>query len=425
MFGGLRRRAARRVPHYGWVVVAACFAITLVVFGLSYSFGVFFERILATFGASRASTSAVFAVQTFVVYVGAAAVGGVVDRVGPRVPTAIGAGLLTVGLLATARADSLLGVVLAYGVVAGLGLSALYVVAYATVPRWFDRRRGLAVGVTTSGLGIGMLVVAPLAAASIRRVGWRATYLALVAGFVALLAVAAAFVARDPTDAGIETDAGGEVRAEVADGGPGPDSDPGPWREQAGAVADVARTPAFGLLFAGWVCTYAALYVLLTHGVAFLGASGFPRWVGAWTIGTVGGVTSLARLGVGYLSDRLGRARVFVACSATMGVATLGLTVAPTPALVLGSAALFGVGYGGNGALLSPLTADLFGTENLNAVFGLMSAAFAVAGLVAPTAAGYVADTQGTYAPAFVASGLLALVGAGLVAGAARVAPEV
>ena len=412
----LRRRVARRGPYYGWVVVAACFAVTLVVFGLSYSFGVFFEPLFATFGASRASTSLVFSVQTFVVYVGAAAVGGVVDRVGPRRPTVVGTLLLAVGLLATANADSLLGVVLAYGVVAALGLSVLYVVAYATVPRWFDRRRGLAVGITTSGLGVGMLIVSPLAAASIRRIGWRATYLAMVAGFVLVLALAAVFVARDPAEVGADT--GGESEAERAE------SDPTTWREQAGAVAEVARSPAFGLLFAGWVCTYAALYVLFAHGVAFLQDAGFARWVGVWTLGTVGGVTSLARLAVGYLSDRLGRSRVFVVCSATMGVATLALTAAPTPALVLASAALFGVGYGGNGALLSPLTADLFGTENLNAVFGLISAAFAVAGLLAPTAAGYVADAQGTYAPAFAGSGLLAILGAGLVAGAVRVAPD-
>ncbi|MFD1527184.1 MFS transporter, partial [Halolamina salina] len=96
------------------------------------------------------------------------------------------------------------------------------------------------------------------------------------------------------------------------------------------------------------------------------------------------------------------------------------LPFASSPAGVAAFAVVFGLAYGGNGALLSPLVAALFGRENINAVFGLVSVAFAVSGLLAPAAAGAAYDTLGTYEPAFLVAGVAAVVGAGSVAVAGR-----
>ncbi|MFC7008341.1 MFS transporter [Halalkalicoccus salilacus] len=87
---------------------------------------------------------------------------------------------------------------LAYGVVTGLGMSVLFVVSYATVPRWFDRRQGLAGGLASAGLGAGMLVVAPAADALIERVGWRSALLVLAAGVAVVMLVAVAAIRDEP-----------------------------------------------------------------------------------------------------------------------------------------------------------------------------------------------------------------------------------
>lgn len=112
-----------------------------VVFGLSYSFGVFFERMLAEFGRSRGATSVTFGAQSLMLYLGAVGIGMLVDRYGTRRMLAVGAAVLSFGLVWTSRVESLLTLVVAYGVVTGLGLSVVFVVSYATVPRWFDRRQ--------------------------------------------------------------------------------------------------------------------------------------------------------------------------------------------------------------------------------------------------------------------------------------------
>ncbi|WP_101297345.1 MFS transporter [Halegenticoccus soli] len=401
--------------YYGWVVVVACFLGSLVVFGISYSFGVFFDRMLAEFGRSRGETSLVFAIQTFVVYVGAAAVGWLVDRYGTRRLLLAGAVLIALGLGGAAVSDTLWGVIVSYGVVAALGLSVVYVVSYATVPKWFERRRGFAGGVASSGLGIGMLVVAPTASMLISAYGWRLTYLLVLVLSTALLTIAAVLVADSPRRLGV--DASEEFPEGYDDGSERRRLTP---REQLRETLAVARSGSFLLVFFGWVCIYATLYVVFAHLVLFTADAGIGRWVGVWALGVVGGVTSLARLAIGHLSDRLGRARVFVACSTAMGLATVALAFATTPLAVFAFAVVFGAAYGGNGALLSPLTADLFGTANINVLFGLVSTAFAVSGLLAPFAAGVAYDALATYVPAFVAAGSLAVFGAGLVAWAGR-----
>lgn len=405
----MRSRLAETDVYYGWVVVAACFLGSLVVFGLSYSFGVFFEAMLAEFGRSRGDTSLVFSVHTFTLYVGAVLIGGLIDAYGVRRLMVAGTAAFAAGLAWTSHADSLFELVLAYGVVTSVGLSVVYVISYATVPRWFGRRRGFAGGIASSGLGVGMLVMAPAAAALVASVGWRRAYLAFLVGTVALLAVATALLADEPADVGADT------AVEFGERAP-----PTAGDDRLAAVAAAAGDRSFQLVFLGWICIYATLYVILVNLVVYATDLGLAAGVGARAIGLIGAASFLARLGVGFASDHLGRVRVFAVCSAVMGLATVAFPLARTTLALYAVALAYGLAYGGNGALLGPLTADLFGTADINAVFGLMSASFAISGLAAPYLAGLTYDVLATYTPAFLASGGLAVFGAALIAIAGR-----
>lgn len=397
--------------YYGWVVVAGCFFGSFVVFGLSYSFGVFFEPVLAEFGASRGATSMAFGVQTVALYVGAVGIGALVDRYGTRRMLAVGTVLLCAGLIWTSRVDSLAGLVAAYGLVTGVGLSVVYVVAYATPPRWFDRRVGLASGLASTGLGVGMLVVTPVATALIDAVGWRDAMVVLAGGAGAVLLVAILLVRGEPT-------ADEAPDSEFPDGVGSADGVD--WRTQLADVAEIARSPAFVLTFLGWTFVYATLYVVLVNLVLYATDVGLTRGAGATAIALIGATSALGRVAIGFVGDRLGRIRAFVTCSAVMGLATVALSGVATVAGLWAVAAAYGLGYGGNGALLAPLTADLFGREHINAVFGLVSVAFAVSGLTAPYLAGAGYAAFGTYDPVFVVAGAVAVVGAGAVGGAER-----
>jgi len=398
--------------YRGWRVVTGCFLGALVVFGVSYSYSVFLGPIQSDLALSRADVSLVFSVQTALIYVAAAGIGVLADRYGVRRLLALGAFLFVAGTAFSTRARTLPALLLFYSVVAGIGLGAVYIVSYATVPRWFGRRRGLAAGVATSGLGVGMPAVAPAVSYLVDAAGWRTTLFAVAGGAAVLLTVAAALVADDPPSRGVDP------APEFPAGYPErPSTD---WATYRDEVVAVAASRTFLLVFAGWVLVYATLYVVFVHVVAHAGAVGIGRRAGALALAAVGATTSVARVAVGWAADRIGRERTFVACSAVMGAATLALPLVDTAGGLLAFAVVYGTAYGGNGALLSPLTTDLFGTANPNAVFGLVSLSFAVSGLVAPWAAGATFDATGSYAPAFVAAGVAGLAGAALVSLACR-----
>jgi len=397
-----------RRPYYGWAVVAASFLGTFVVFGLSYSFGVFLERIADAFGGSRGLSSLAFGVQTVAIYVGASGLGVLVDHYGTRRLLVVGTLLTVGGLAAASRASTLLTLILSYGVLTGVGLSVVYVVAYGTVTRWFDRRLGLAGGLASAGLGVGMFVVVPSAAWLLAQSGWRTVLLWLAALSGVMLLLSSLLIRDDPTAAGVDPPSG-----EFAGAPPTPNRQPLP--EQFEGVKQIALTPAFGLLAVGWVLVYTTLYAVLAHLVLYAAGIGVPGWVGPWALATVGLTSAVGRVAIGHVADTAGRLRTFVVCSAAMGAATLWLVVADSTAGVLAFAVAYGLAYGGNGALLSPLTAALFGREQINAVFGLLSMAFAVSGLLAPLAAGAAYDALGTYDPAFFGAGVAAIVGAGAI----------
>ncbi len=425
---GLRRALADRI-YYGWVIAFACLLASMAVFGTTYAFGVFYDAFIDEFAATRAVLAATFGLQTALIYVGSVAAGRAVDRVGARRVAAASGLVLTVGLAWTALARSFVELLVAFGVVAALGMAGLYVVGYATVPYWFRRRRGTAAGIASAGLGVGLVVVPPGADYLIGTVGWREAMLA-VAGTAALLsAVVALLFVDDPSDVGADRSV--EFGEDAVGEGTGADDSNTGGTTDDGTIDDgpslraIAFSVPFVTVFVGWVFVFAPMFAVMSHVVVHASEAGIGRSVGVLTITTIGVTTTVCRLGIGAFADRVGRTWTFVGCAAVMGAAVVGIAGAPSASVLLTVAVIFGIGYGGCGGLLGPQTADLFGDEHLNTLFGVLSLSFAVSGLLAPPAAGYLFDLTGQYTVAFVGLGVLGIVGAGCVAVAGRLAGSI
>jgi MFS family permease len=175
-------RPADDEPRYGWVVVWACFVALSVIFGVAYSFAAFFESFATEFSASRAAVSLVFGLSGLLYFVLGAFGGMLADRFGPRRVTS--AGMLCIGaaLGFGSMAQSMLQLTLVYGVGLGVGIALVYTPAIGCVQPWFSRRRGLAAGIASAGIGAGTFGVPLLAAAAIAQMQWRGAMLALAAG---------------------------------------------------------------------------------------------------------------------------------------------------------------------------------------------------------------------------------------------------
>ncbi|TKR28258.1 MFS transporter [Natronomonas salsuginis] len=399
VLGDPRRALARRV-YYGWIIVIGCFLASMIVFGTTYAFGVFYDSFITAFESSETLLAVVFGIQTALLYFAGVVVSRLVERYGSRRILALSSVLLVVGLLWTATAESYVELLASFGVVAALGMAGLYNVSYATLPQWFDRRRGTATGVASAGLGIGLVVIPPGTDALISAFGWR-TAVVVLAGFIALVSIVTVVLfATDPDDVGADLSREFGDRSDV-------ETDAAPDRN----VFAIVTSSRFLLVFVGWTLIFAPMYVIFGHIVVHASETGIGRSVGVLSIAVIGIATSVARFGVGPFSDRFGRPRTFIASSLLLGGSTAALAVASSAAPFLIAVALFGLGYAGSGGLIGAVTADLFGNRSINTLFAVLSSSFAVAGLISPPAARLWFEAQGSYRPALFVFGLLGVLG--------------
>ena len=376
-------------PRRGWVVVWACFVALAVIFGVCYAFAAFFEPFAQEFQASRAQVSLVFGLCGLIYFVLGAFAGMLADRFGPQRVTGAGMLCIAASLLAGSAAGSMAQVTLAWGVGLGVGLALVYTPAIGCVQPWFTRRRGLAAGFASAGIGAGTLVVPVAAAAAIAQWQWRGAMVALAVG-VATLGLAATLQLQ---------------RAPAA------------MRPPGGVVPGTPLIPAlrsrrFVWLYLMCLLGAPAMFVPFAH----LSASARDLGIGeAQAVGLVGliGIGSLAgRLGIGALADRIGRGPTLVVVMASLG-ASMGLWLLARDYAAFAVFALWmGVSYGGSVSLMPALCMDFFGARAVSSIIGTLYTGAALGNLAGPWAAGQLFDATGSYAAAVTGVGLLALASA-------------
>ncbi|MFC2041593.1 MFS transporter, partial [Chloroflexota bacterium] len=148
---------------YGWVVVVALFISGMTLVGVQYSFGVFFKSIEAEFSLSRAMTSSVLSISMLVGCAFRVLGGWGLDRYGPRVILFLMGIFTGLGLLLTGQTGAVWQLFITYSLIFPIGTSASYTVSMSTVSRWFSKRRGLALGITSAGPAFGIVIMPPLA----------------------------------------------------------------------------------------------------------------------------------------------------------------------------------------------------------------------------------------------------------------------
>lgn len=352
-----------------WATVAAAFMAMFTVFGVAYSFGAFFTPMAAEFGASSGATSAVYSITAFLWFSLGIVSGTVADRIGPRRVLAAGAAAMSLGLALTSLIHALWIAYLTYGLGVGIGVGCGYVPMVAVVGAWFERRRSIAVGVAVSGIGLGTLTVAPLAAVLIDRWGWRTTDVALGVASLVILLGCAAVIERPPA---------------------APASPPGHLRA-------TMRTGQFRLLYLSLLLMsfpLAVAFVYLPPSGRRLGASPVAA---AALVGIVGGASILGRLALGAVADRLGRVRTFQLATVTMGLSYVLWMISGGYGTLVVFAVMMGIGYGGYIALSPAVLADLFGLSGLGGTVGAMYTAAGLGALAGPPLAGSIIDSTGGY----------------------------
>ena len=358
-----------------WVVVWATFVCLAVIFGVSYSFAAFFEIFAKEFSAQRADVSWIFGLCGLVYFVLGALGGVLADRWGPRVVCMAGMGFIALGLFLTSLAQNLGTVYLSYGLLVGLGIAFVYTPSIASVQPWFSKRRGLASGIASSGVGAGTLILPLLVSYLLTSVDWRIA-LQMMAGGVLVMGLSAGFLLkRAPSLPGHQS---GQLAGLT--------------------LADALKTSSFRWLYMGTLLGAPVMFIPFAHISAAARDAGVADAQAVGLVGLIGIGSLVGRFAIGWLADRLGRVKTLMFMQCLMGMSYL-IWAGAQEAWVFALFALwFGLSYGSIVSLLPAICMDLFGGRAVSAVIGTLYTGAALGNLLGPVLAGQVFDMTQSYA---------------------------
>ena len=358
-----------------WVVVWATFVCLAVIFGVSYSFAAFFENFAKEFAAQRADVSWIFGLCGLVYFVLGAGGGMLADRWGPRLVCMTGMVFIAMGLFLTSLAQSLTTVYLSYGLLVGLGIAFVYTPSIASVQPWFNKRRGLASGIASSGVGAGTLILPVVVSYLLTEINWREALQLMSFGVLMIGLTAGFLLKRAPNLSG---NTSGQL--------------PGL------TLSAALKTPSFKWLYMGTLLGAPVMFVPFAHISAAARDAGVPDAQAVGLVGLIGIGSLVGRFAIGWLADRMGRIKTLMLMQGLMGLSYLVWAGAQDPWVFAVFALWFGLSYGSIVSLLPAICMDLFGGRAVSAIIGTLYTGAALGNLLGPVLAGQVFDMTQSYA---------------------------
>ena len=400
---------ARRNIHYGWVMVGVTFLTSIISAGAVGAPGVFIVPLQKEFGWSTAEISSALSIRFVLFGLMAPFAAALMNRYGLRNVTLTA--LLTVvsALVLSLGMTEVWQLVLLWGVVVGIGTGMTALVLSATIAaRWFAARRGLVVGILTASVATGQLVFLPLLASLTERMGWR-TALGLMCVMLGVAAFAVLMVMRDrPSDVGLRP---------FGDDGKQPLPAPAPNNAPVlaaalGTLRDASKTRVFWILFATFfICGASTNGLVQVHLIPMCLDYGIPQVQAASLLAAMGIFDFFGTIVSGWLSDRYDN-RYLLAWY--YGLRGLSLVFLPFTSFSFYGLSLFAMFYGLDWIATVPptvrLTAQRFGPERANLVFGWIFAGHQLGAAAAAFGAGLSRTLLASYLPAFFVAGALCII---------------
>jgi len=378
-------------------MIAAATLIMMAAWGANYSFGIFYKPVLLEFGWTRAQTAVAFSLATGVTGVVNAVSGVLSDRFGPRRVLILLGILLGGGYLMMSRITDIWQFYLFYAVLIGVGMGGAGVPIISNIPRWFAARRGVMSGIVVAGIGLGAVVVPPLANALIEVYDWRTSYLIVGGALLLVMLSGSYFIRRGPLRDPVST---GDAVDELSRGG------------IFSTLKTLAGMRQVWLVSGIFICFGWVLMTTMVHLVPHATDKGLTPGSAAGLLAVIGGVSIGAKLAVGWIVDRVGSRKIMIVSfiCLTLGYVVL-ICAAETWTFYL-FAVIFGLAYGGCAVPQAPLVAELFGLRAIGLILGVAVLGLHFSGAAGPYLAGWVFDVAGSYRPTFILLAALTVVGA-------------
>ena len=390
-----------------WVVLGAAFLMQMVFSGVHFSFGVFLKPVAEEFGWGRGTTAFAYTLLWWVSSPAGLLLGWLSDRIGTRKILVFGAILFGLGVFLSSRIENLWQFCLYFGVLAGIGRAADRAPLLSAVLQFFRRRKGLAMGITLSGTGVGTLLFPWLARHMITVVDWRAAFAAM--GLLSwLILLPTAFIIRKPREGEAEAEQKGdrELQARELNGILGTaDTD---W-----TMSQVLRNRIFWIFVVTGLACCVSHSLPLAHIVAYASDKGIADLTAAGILGVIGVSAAAGRLMWGVTADIIGSRKTVFCCIGLQTLAMFLVAFAQSlPAFYL-FAVGFGLAYGGVLPLYAVVTRELFGMKRFGTVYGMHSlvTSFGMGG--GGIVGGYLFDFSGSYFVPLMTSTVLGIIATG------------
>src|SRR5882672_772182 len=388
---------------YGWVIVGVTFVTMAIGVNARTAFSLVFAPVITEFGWERGITAGAFSFGFLVSAAVSPLIGRMMDRFGPRGVMELGVALMAAGMLLAPLTTQPWHLYLTIGVLVGAGSVCLgYSGQSLFLPNWFNRRRGLAMGLAFAGVGIGSITLLPWVQLMIEQTGWRTACTAMGILILAVLAPINLLLRKRPEDIGLEPD--GDAAPSASSAKPISNIVDPVWAGTDWTLKRAIGTARFWWISLGYFCGLYIWYAVQVHQTKYLLDIGFSPSVAVWALGAVSLLGIPGQIVLGHLSDRLGREWIwtascmgFVICFAAL------IALAQIPSLMLVYVMVLAQGVLGYGltSILGAVVVEIFQGKHYGSIFGSVMLSALAGGAAGPWLTGFLHDLSGNYTIAF------------------------
>jgi len=386
--------------HYGWIMVFSAAGILASHALIFYSFGIFLRPITEQFNWDRGALSAAVSIGMLVSGPFSIVAGRLSDRYGPRLLVTASCIISGLALLLMSQVSELWHVYLIYGTAMSIGGSGCVVPLTTTIPRWFRQRRGTALGLTWTGIGVGGIIAPMLSQWLISAYDWQMAY--IVIGIINLLIAVplAQLLKTNPRQLGIQPYGETSIDSEKVES-----------LSESLTLKQAIRTGRFWLFGLIMFCFIFIIQVMMAHIAPHAVDVGISATLAASIVSIWAAVSLFGRNTAGFLSDRIGATLSIVLYLGVMALALLWLLFATDIWMFYLFAVIYGIAYGGVVPLQTLVTGELFGIRYLGAVMATLMLIGSAGGALGAPLAGTIFDINGSYQLAFIICLVMVILG--------------
>lgn len=401
-----RSNLPARESNHGWIVTFAGTGINLAL-GVLYAWSVLSKQINKEWGWNETQTALPYSVAIAVFAFMMVPAGRLQDKFGPRLVATLGGIFCGAGFIVASLGQSLAGLIIGFGVLAGTGIGFGYASATPPAVKWFPpERTGLIAGLVVAGFGLASVYIAPLANYLLDVYGIQTSFMILGIAFLIIVVLLSPLLKNPPAAPKSMANTPSRVVAKSVGAQAIASLENYEWPE-------MLRTPQFYLLWVMYVFGAGAGLMIIGKLAKIVdlqaGIKAGFIFVSLLAVGNAAG-----RIVAGVLSDKIGRTRTMFAVFVFQAGLMFSLRSLNTYAALFVASVLIGFNYGANLSVFPSATKDYFGLKNFGANYGFVFTAWGVGGILGPILSGYIFDSSKNFNNAYLIASFCLLIAAGL-----------